>query len=83
MELPEKHNFFWHAFPMNESEKIDLLFQASDEVRLIRQEAEEKIARVYRDLCRRLENEACLSHQEAIYELYLLGVRAEEVGLEA
>lgn len=83
MELPEKHNFFWHAFSMNESEKIDLLFQTADEVRLIRHEADEKIARVYRDLCRRLENEAGLSHQEAIYELYLLGVRAQEVGLEA
>lgn len=83
MELPEKHKSLWHALPMNESEKIDLLFQASDEVRYIRHEAEEKIAGVYRDLCRRLENEAGLSHQEAIYELYLLGVRAEEVGLEA
>ena len=67
---------------MDENEKIDLLFQAGDEIRAIRDEAEAKVQKVYRDLCRDLEENG-LSHQEAIYELYLLGVRAEEVGLEA
>jgi vacuolar-type H+-ATPase subunit E/Vma4 len=70
-------------FLMDESMKIDLLFRASDEARAIREEAKQKVAGVYRQLCRDLENEAGLSHQEAIYELYLLGVRLEEAGLEA
>lgn len=82
MEVSVLRSFFWHALPMNESEKIDLIFRASDEVRAIREQADNDVARVYRQLCRDLQNEG-LSHQEAIYELYLLGVRAEAVGLEA
>ena len=83
MELSEKKKALWHSRLMDDGQKVDLLFQASDEVRAVRYQAEQQIAGIYRNLCRQLENEAGLTHQEAIYELYMLGVRAEEVGLEA
>lgn len=67
---------------MNESDKIELLFRATDEIQVIRSEANAKVEKVFRDLCRDLENEAGLSHQEAIYELYLLGARIDPSALE-
>lgn len=67
---------------MDESRKIDLLFRASDEVRHIREEANRKEAEVYRQLLLDFQNEVGMSREEAMYELYMLGVRIETDYLE-
>ena len=83
MELCEESNLFWHARGMDENKKIDLIYRAGAEVRMIQQRAKEDEMKVYRQLVRDLQNEACLSHSEAIYELYMLGIRFEDSYLEA
>lgn len=69
-------------FLMNDSKKIDLLYVAADEVRYIRDQADEKIASVYRQLLLDFQTEADMSRDEAYYELYMLGVRIESDCLE-
>jgi hypothetical protein len=68
---------------MDESEKIDLVFHAADEMRAVRDRADEEIARLQRKLLRDLQEKAGMSYQEAAYELYMLGARINADALEA
>jgi hypothetical protein len=59
-----------------------LIFDAADEIRLIRYRAESQIQSVHRNLARAFEEEG-MTRDEAFYEIYKLGARIEADALEA
>jgi hypothetical protein len=68
---------------MNESEKIDLIFHAADEIRSVRDQAERDVQSIQRNLVRDLQENCGMTFVEAAYELCMLGFRVNADALEA